>query len=275
MDDSLMRKKVIVVAGATGGIGRAVCLRMASRGATIVAIGRNTEGLGRLQAEVSALNTPCLCIRADLVLPDQWDDVATQIDERFHRADVFVNCVGGLFPGALSELVNSEIEQIVRSNFMAAVYGTRTILPLMKTRGAGHIITIGSLGGIVPMPYESIYSGAKAAVRGFSLSMASELRGSGIAVSLIEPGPVQTGMLDLESTDARSAMGFATRPIPPERVADAVERIIRKPNMEVILPRWQTPFALLVHAAPGLFTLSYPLLRRIGVARLMAYRTAI
>jgi short-subunit dehydrogenase len=160
-------------------------------------------------------------------------------------------------------------------NFMAAVYGTRTILPLMRARGTGHIITIGSLGGILPMPFQSMYGAAKAAVRAFCLSMASELRGSGIAMSLIEPGAVRTGMLDMESRDARAALSFATRPLSAGRVADALEDIVQHPKPEVILPRWQAPLAFLLHALPGLFARWYPLLRRIGSARLAAYRAAI
>jgi short-subunit dehydrogenase len=275
MHDGSIQDTIVVVARATGGIGRAICLRLASRGATIVAIARNKGNLDQLESEIASFKANCLCIQADLVNPAQWEDVAARVDERFHKVDLFVNCIGGLFPGALCELQESEIEQIVRLNFMAAVYGTRTILPLMRARGAGHIITIGSLGGIIPMPFQSMYGAAKAAVRAFCLSVASELRGSGIAMSLIEPGPVRTGMLDMESRDARAAISFATRPLSAGRVADAVEDIIRHPKPEVILPRWQAPLAFLMHAVPGLFARWYPLLRWIGTARLTAYRAAI
>ena len=275
MNHRSMDDTIVVVAGATGGIGRAICLRLASRGATIVAIARNKDHLDLLESEIAPLKLTFHRIQADLTNAAEWDEVVAQIDDRFHRVDVFVNCVGGLLPGALCELETIEIEQIMHLNFMAFVLGTRTILPHMRARGAGHIITIGSLGGIVPMPFQSIYSAAKAAVRGFCLSMASELRGSGIAVSLIEPGPVRTGMLDMESRDARSAIPFVTKPISPERVADAVEATIRRPRLEVVLPRWQSPLAFLMQAVPGLFVHWYPLLRRIGVARLIAYRAAI
>ena len=142
----------------------------------------------------------------------------------------------------------------------------------MKSQRYGQIITLGSLGSIVPMPFESLYCATKFALRGFCLSLREELRNTGIAISLISPGPVETEMLRTESTCDRSTMAFVERPLDPDDVADAILRIIRKPVPEVVLPVRTILAAFLMSIFPSFFTAAYPLFDLIGGFRLKRYR---
>jgi short-subunit dehydrogenase len=142
----------------------------------------------------------------------------------------------------------------------------------MKEQRSGHIITLGSLGSIVPMPFESLYCSSKFGVRGFCLSLREELRGTGIEVSLISPGPVETPMLQRESNSHRSTMAFVQKPLDPGVVAKAILRVMRKSSPERVLPVQTTFAAFLMGAFPALFTAAYPLLNLIGGFRLKSYR---
>jgi short-subunit dehydrogenase len=160
----------------------------------------------------------------------------------------------------------------VETNFLGVLYGTLRILPLMKARRKGHLIVVGSLGGIVPMPFESLYCATKFAVRGFFLSLREELRRSGIDVSLISPGPVDTMMLRTEARSDESTMAFVESPLTAERVAGSIVQVIRNKQAETLLPARTKIPALLMGAFPALFTALYPLLNLIGAFRLKIYR---
>ena len=116
------------------------------------------------------------------------------------------------------------------------------------------------------MPYSSVYSATKFALRGFSFSLAEELKGTGIKMSLITPGSVITKMLDYESQADNSAISFLSKPISPKKVADAVLRVIQKPRVELIIPRVQSFGSKLLVFSPKVFSIAYKLLHRLGLS---------
>jgi short-subunit dehydrogenase len=136
----------------------------------------------------------------------------------------------------------------------------------MKIQDFGHIINIGSLGGIVPMPYSAVYSATKFALRGFTFSLVEELKGTGVRISLITPGSVITKMLDYEAQGDNSAISFVSKPISPAKVADAVLRVIHKPRIEFIIPRSQSISSKLLVFSPKVFSVAYKLLHRLGLS---------
>ena len=156
-------------------------------------------------------------------------------------------------------------------NFTSALIVTQKALAIMKEQGFGHIINIGSLGGIVPMPYSAVYSATKFALRGFSFSIAEELKGTGVNVSLLTPGSVVTKMLDYEAQVDNSAMSFVSKPISPIEVADAVLKLIQKPKVELIIPRSQSLGSKLLVFSPKVFSIAYKLLHRLGLSGKQKY----
>ena len=145
----------------------------------------------------------------------------------------------------------------------------------MLAQKHGRIINVGSLGGIVPMPFETLYSAAKFAVRGFTLSLQEELRGTGVSVSLISVGSVRTNMLDAEARDDHSTISFVNRPLDPLRVATAVWSNILKPKREVILPAVTGRLSFLLNMFSGLRSLAWPVLNFVGRRNLTRYRSAL
>jgi len=257
---------IILVAGAQGGIGKATCRYLAECGAIVVAASRSAHR----RSELAALD-----IAADLSTDEGWRTVIASTVAAYHRIDVLVNCVGAIVPGPFERLSDEEIDLLLKSNIHSALYALRAILPVLRRQGHGHIVQVGSLGGIIPMPFESLYSASKFATRGLCLSLRHELRGTGVDVSLGSPGPVHTRMLDREAMDDHSTITFAARILNPDDVARAIFKVILSPKGEVILPRSLGPFARLFGSSSRLTSTLLPLLRSRGKAHLRAYRRAL
>jgi len=267
--------KVIIVAGATGGIGYPTCIQLARKGAVIVAVGRSADRLKKLMREVSPESLSSFSVGSDLSRPGAWNEIVNRVWNAFHRIDVLVNCAGVLVPGTLESLSDEDIQFVISLNFINCVRSARAVVPIMKRRQSGQLVFVGSLGGIVPMPYEALYSATKFAVRGFSRSLSAELRGSGIRVSHLSPGPVRTHMLTTESEDRYSTITFTTKPLEAEIVAASIVSLVRHPREERIIPRWQGTAAFLLNASPRFFSILSPLLRAVGRRNQDKYRKDI
>jgi len=134
----------------------------------------------------------------------------------------------------------------------------------MKKQNSGKIINVASLGGIVPMPGEAVYSATKAAIRGYSFSLAAELRGTGVQVTVICPDSVETAQLRYELLHDEAVFSFIGDALKPETVAAAIRKAILKAKPEVLVP---PGIGVLVRAAmafPRIFFLALPLLKKIG-----------
>jgi short-subunit dehydrogenase len=267
-----LENKVIVIAGAAGGIGSATAQHLARHGAQVILAVRTNQASDQLLAVVRAISPGSEAYVGDLRLKHTWLGLVEFVHQKFARLDGLVNCVGLLNPGDPLDLTSDEIESEIRTNIESLVFGAQAVLPLMRQQRGGAIVTIGSLGGIVPMPFSSLYCATKHAVRGFSLSMNEEYRGRGISFCLLSLGPVKTKMLDREAEAGQSLIAFVNKPLHPDRVALAVLSLLRRPRPELILPRATGVLCLLSGLSPGFFAFCYHTLRRVGEIRLHTYR---
>ena len=254
--------KVVLVAGGSGGIGSEVYKKLLLLDVKVIGISR-TENI-HLKKFSENNNKKYNWIISDLSSISGWEDSLALIKEKFGKIDVLVNCVGVLFPGKVENLTYGQIEQVISTNFTSVIIAFKSILPIMKRQGFGHIINVGSLGSIVPMPHESIYCATKFALRGFSLSLQRELAGTGINISLFSPGPVFSKMLAVESSDLNSTIAFVNYPSKAELVADKIINLILHPKPELVSPSGIKVAALLLYLFPNLFNLIYPVLHYIG-----------
>ena len=267
--------KVVLIAGGSGGIGSEVYKKLLLLDVKVIGIGR-TENIN-LKKFSEKYSKEYNWIISDLSLVSGWEDSLSKIKEKSGKIDVLVNCVGFLIPGMVENLTYGQIEQVISTNFTSAVIAFKSVLPIMKGQGFGHIINVGSLGGIVPMPHESIYCATKFALRGFSLSLQRELTGTGINISLISPGPVLTKMLAVESSDPGSTIAFVNYPVKAELVAEKIIHLILHPKPELISSSGIKTAVLLLNLFPYLFNLIYPLLNYLGkrnqntIAHLLKY----
>lgn len=264
-------KKTALVSGATGAIGRATCAALLQQGATVIGLGRDPVKLKTLQGDLALFARRFAEVRLAGLSEAHWGDAIRKAVARHSPIDVYVHAMGTLIPGALQEQSERDVRDIIEANLLSVVWAVRAIAPHMIARGSGHIIAVASLGGLVPMPYQSLYSATKFAVRGLCLSLHEELRAHGVRVSLVSPGAVRSPMLDAEGRDPRAALAFVGRPASPTDVAAAIVGLIRRPRRELVTPALHRFVGAIVTAFPELFGFLFPHLQRLGDRRLQAH----
>ena len=174
--------KVAVVTGGTSGIGRATALALKDAGYTVYELSRRAEGVEGLHH-----------ISADVTDQQAVNDAAAQIMEAEGRIDVLVNNAGFGISGAIEFTETAEAKALFDVNFFGMVNMNRAVLPIMRQQGGGRIVNMSSVAAPIAIPFQAYYSASKAAVRTYSLALASEVRPFGIEVCVIMPGDIATG----------------------------------------------------------------------------------
>lgn len=212
-----------LVTGATSGIGRATALKLRAAGMTVLALGRNREALEALAAECGA--EPIIADVRDT------DAIMTQLGAR--AVDILVNNAGILSTRArFHEIEPAEIDAMIDVNLKAPMHLTRALLPGMVARKRGHLIFLGSSGGQAPYPSMGAYGPSKAGLSLFCDNLRCDLLGTGIRVSEIVPGRVQTALYQsaMGADAAQAALYDGYRPIQPENIAELIVTVIRMPD---------------------------------------------
>jgi len=207
----------VVVTGASSGFGAATVRRFAADGARVIATARREDRLADLAKETGA----------EPVTLDVRDHQAVTQALAGVEADILVNNAGlaaGLDPAQSADL--ADWEQMIDTNCTGLVYCTRAILPGMVARGRGHVINIGSVAGTYPYPGGNVYGATKAFVHQFSLNLRSDLHGTGVRVTCVEPGlagGTEFSTVRFHGDQAKADAVYAgTQPLLPEDVAEAV-----------------------------------------------------
>jgi short-subunit dehydrogenase len=234
--------RTVLLTGATGGLGNAIARALADRGARLLVTGQRTDALEALAGEVGGR-----ALAADLSDPAALEGLIA--DVRGEPVDVLVANAGLPASGRVSDFTVEQIDRALDVNLRAPILIAQALLEGMLERGAGHLVFMSSLAGKLAPPRSSIYSATKFGLRGFAQSLREDLRGSGIGVSAIFPGPIHGAGLFAES-GAELPPGTGSRK-PPD-VADAVLRAIEQNRAEVdVAPlpvRWGTNIG---SVAPG------------------------
>jgi len=225
-----MNGKVVVITGASGGIGAAVAELVASRGASVVLVARRQDALNEAAAKCGA---SALAIVADMTKRDDVQRVVRESIERFGHVDVWVNNVGQGITRVPSQLTDDDIDDVIRINIKSAIYGMQEILPHFKERGSGQVINISSMLGRIPFAIiRSAYSGAKHFLNALTANFRTEVQEThpGIQFTIVSPGVVRTEF-------GKNALhgGPDSRELPQSQSAEEVAEVIAK-VMESRLP---------------------------------------
>ncbi len=255
-----LKDRVIVVTGAANGIGNALALALAAEGAALVLVDIDADGLGALRTTFGGDGLRANVARVDVRDAAALEELARSTVAGFGRVDAVVNCAGIVIPGAIDSCPARDITRQLDTNLGGSINVTRAFVPWFKRQGAGHLVLIASLAGLVPLPGESIYAASKFAVRGFAHSIAHELRGTGIAITVVCPDSTRTRMLEIEAADPGSSLSFSSPAMEPEEVAGAIIGALRRPRLEVTIPGFRGRLIRWLGAMPALFGWLYPLL---------------
>lgn len=231
---------VVVITGASSGIGRATALLLAERGARTVLVARRVAELDDVAAEcdrLSGVAGAALAVPADVTDAAAVDAVAGRTVEHFGRLDGWVNSAAVTGFGPVLGVPLPDIERILAVNVMGTVHGARAALPRMIEQGGGVLVNLSSLLGVIAPPLVGPYAMSKFAVRGLGVSLREELRlagARGVAVGTVLPAAVDTPIF----AAAANRTGRRPQPPPPvytaERVAQGVVRMLRRPRPELV-----------------------------------------
>jgi short-subunit dehydrogenase len=259
-----LKDKVVVITGAAGGIGRAVAHLLAHRGAILVLSDIRENGLRELGDSLKKSGARILTAVHDVTDPISWQSLIREVLKTYGRLDFLVNNAGIVQPGAAEALATHKIHQQVSVNFLGTVYGCQAALRVMKAQQSGKIINVASLGGIVPMPGEAVYSATKSAIRGYSLSLYGELLDSPVEITVVCPDSVATPQLAYELTHDEAVLSFIGEPLQPMRVAKEILNAALKNKPEKLIPSGMGVIARTAMAFPRIFFALFPILKRIG-----------
>ena len=190
-----LRDKVAVITGAASGIGRAIAYTLAHRGAHIVAVDIDNQGVQALADELSDQRAAVLPHRADVAEPETFEGIRDAALRRFGRVDIVVNNVGVLTNGLPQDIPATEWQRILDINLMSVVRSNAAFLPLLLDQGSGHLVNTASFAGLFTYSYDRMpYAATKAAIVQISEGLAIYLRPKNIGVTLLCPGPVLTNI---------------------------------------------------------------------------------
>ena len=252
------KDKVVIVTGASSGLGEACARQFAAEGASTVLVARSKAKLAALEKQIPNAKA----FPADLSDPKVYDKLLKFAQKHFGRIDVLVNNAGVNYRGAVTE-IKEDLGQIIDLNLRAPIALTQKALPYLKENGGGAVVNIASLAGRVPLPDEATYSGSKFGLRAFTLALSNELKGSGVTASIVSPGPIETGFILTEIDDVPPLV-FSQPMSTADQVAALVLKSAADGKPERVIPLSGGILATVAYLWPGLRQLLVPLLERKG-----------
>jgi short-subunit dehydrogenase len=238
---------VVLVTGSSSGIGAAAARRLGAAGAELVLHGRDPDRLAAIAAETGGT-----VVSGDLSDAAGARAVARAAMAVSGRVDVLVSNAGVGWAGPLGEMTDADVARLVAVNLLAPVELTRELLPGMLARGRGRLVYVGSVAGRAGVAEEAVYAASKAGLDVFAESVRFELAGTGLGVSMVVPGVIDTPFF---ARRGRPYTRTRPRPIPAEAVAAAIERVIVTGRAERYVPRWLAFPAALRVAMPAVYRL--------------------
>ncbi len=229
----MFQDKTVMITGASSGIGRAMAQCLARRGARMILVARRRDKLDALAATLKHHIVSGTPITADLQDANAIDHIMRKVQATGRPIDILINNAGVGSHGTFATADLAGMDGMMRLNMLALVHLTHRVLPDMIAHRSGHILNVASTAAFQPTPYMGVYGATKSFVLSFSMSLWYELRRSGVGVTCLCPGPVDTEFFDHGGLEKQKAV-FLKTAMSAESVAEAACRAMEKKRSMVI-----------------------------------------
>jgi uncharacterized protein len=228
--------KVIVITGASSGIGGQSAEEFAKLHANVILVSRNEAKLQEMAIKLSKYQNKVFVYACDISKKDQVDKMGKTILEKFGKVDVLVNNAGFGILNTVNATKIEEMESQMMTNFFGMMYCTKTFLPKMLEQRSGHIVNVASVAGSIGIPGMASYCASKFAMLGFSESLSHELKGTGVGITVVSPIMVRTNFFNHESFDKISR--YSSTSLSSKTVANAVVKAASSSRLEIVVPQF-------------------------------------
>jgi short-subunit dehydrogenase len=260
--------RTVLVTGASSGVGEAAARQFAAEGARVLLVARTASALDAIAKEIGE---QAIAIPTDVSDGEQVQALVDRVLYDVGDLHVLVNNAGFNHRGELLDTDPAALSHIIDVNLKAPILLTRAFLPHLVKHAKANVVNVASIAGQVPLPGEATYCATKFGLRGFSMSIAEELHKTSVRVSLVSPGPIDTGFLT-DDIDAVPDLVFSQPMSTAEEVARAVLDCAHDGRLERTLPRLSGMLATAGYLMPDLPRLLRPILESQGRRAKAKYR---
>ena len=240
--------KIVVITGASSGIGKETAIEFAKLGARLVLVARGKEKLEELEKSLVKFNTEVLVCPCDVSNKEHVKQMTSKVLDKFGKIDILVNNAGFAIYGNVSELSIEQIESQMQTNYLGMVYCTKHFLPIMNKHNSGHIVNVASVAASFGLPGIAPYCASKFAMLGFSEGLKHELKNTGIGITVVSPIMVRTNFFDHESFSKMPK--YSPTSLDPKTVAKSILRASTSNRLEIIVPNIVRIGVWLKHTIP-------------------------
>ena len=229
------KNKVVLITGASSGIGKQTAIEFAKLGSSIILVARRKNKLEQVENELKQFNVNTLVCVCDVSKKDQVDELSKIVLQKFDSVDILVNNAGFAIYGSVSDLSINEIESQMETNYFGMIYCVKNFLPLMLKKKSGHIVNVASVGASFSVPGVSSYCATKFAMLGFSEGLKHELYGTGVGLTVVSPIMVRTPLFEHPSFTNFSKFSTGVS-LSSETVAKTIIKASNSSRLEIVVP---------------------------------------
>ncbi|HKF93652.1 MAG TPA: SDR family oxidoreductase [Gammaproteobacteria bacterium] len=230
--------KLVLVTGASSGIGAAIAKAMAKAGGRVVLLARRADALDQVAAEITVADGTARTFPVDLADANAVEAFAKQVTKELGTPDIIINNAGAGRWLFVDEVSPAEAVEMMAVPYFAAFYVTHAFLPAMLQRNSGHIVNISSVGSRFVWPGATAYLAARWAVRGFTEALRADLHDTGVGITLFEAGVVKSSYWEHNpgSQERAPKMGKLVPPLTPEQVGQAIVKGVERNKRLIVIP---------------------------------------
>ena len=229
------KNKVVLITGASSGIGKQTAIEFAKLGSSIILVARRKNKLEQVENELKQFNVNTLVCVCDVSKKDQVEELSKIVLQKFNSIDILVNNAGFAIYGLVSDLSIDEIESQMETNYFGMIYCVKNFLPLMLKKKSGHIVNVASVGASFSVPGVSSYCATKFAMLGFSEGLKHELYGTGVGLTVVSPIMVRTPLFEHPSFTNFSKFSTGVS-LSSETVAKTIIKASNSSRLEIVVP---------------------------------------